>query len=229
MEHTEEVHRHKSCVGDVEVEVGTNIGLRLAQLRIVVWLLGVLESTAYIGIINMGVVFHLVRTSVHRNVCMVFLGTILESKVAPVHVRVEVRIRTVFEEVKLLLGVCGRESVVVTSTVESIGISVTIYHVCEFRVELELMAVVHFDVCLAFNATFCLHKYSTIDTLMTKKCRSSSILENSNALHFLYTEAVDGTLVAIDEDENVFIVKRVIATNIKRGTLIFVAREAALR
>ena len=229
LEHTEEVYRHESCVGDVEVEVGTNIGLRLAQLRIVVRQLGVLESTTHIGIIDIGIVLHLVRTSVHRNVCMVFLGSVLESKVAPVHVRIEVRVGTVFEEVKLLFSVCGRESVVATGMVESIGISVTVYHVCKFRVELELMTVVHLDVCLAFNATLCLHKYSTIDTLMAKKCRSGSIFEDGNALHFLYTEAVDGTLVAIDEDEDTFIAKRVIATNIKRGTLIFVAREAALR
>lgn len=160
---------------------------------------------------------------------MVFLGTVLESKVAPIYVRIEVRIGTVLEEVKLLLGVCGRESVVTTGMIEGIGISVTVYHVCEFRIELELMAVVHLDACLAFNATLCLHKYSPIDALMAKKCRSGSILEDGNTLHFLHTEAVDGTLVAIDEDENTFIVKRVIATNIKRGTLIFVARETAFR
>jgi len=171
----------------------------------------------------MGVVFHLVRTSVHRNVCMVFLGSVLESKVAPVHVRIEVRIGTVLEEVKLLLGVCGRESVIATGTIESAGISVTVHHVCEFRVELELMAVAHLDTCLAFSATLCLHKYSAIDTLMAKKCRGGSILEDGNALHLLYTEAVDGTLIAIDEDENAGIVKRVKATNIKRGTLIFIA------
>ena len=229
LEHAEEIHRHKSSVGDVEVEIGTDIGLRLSQLRIVIGLLGVLEGTAHIGIIDMGVVFHLVRTSVHRNVCMVFLGSVLESKVAPVHVRIEVRVGTIFKEVKLLLGICGRESVVTTGIVEGIGIAVTVYHVCEFRVELELMAVVHFDACLAFCATLCLHQYGTIDTLMAKKCRSSGILEDGNALHFLYTEAVDGTLVAIDKDENAFIVNRVITTNVKRSTLIFVAREAALR
>lgn len=160
---------------------------------------------------------------------MVFLGCVLESKVASVHVRIEVRVRTVFKEVKPLLGVCGRKSVVATGLVESTGISVTVYHVCEFRVELELMAVVHLDVCLAFNATLCLHKYGSIDAFVAQKCRSGSILKDGNALHLLYTEAVDGTLVAIDEDENAFIVKRVVAMDIERCTLVFVAREAAFR
>ena len=90
------------------------------------------------------------------------------------------------------------------------------------------MAVVHLDVCLAFDTTLCLHQDGSIDTLIAKKSGGGGVLEDGYTLYFLYTEAVDRTFIPIDEDEDAFIVKRVIATDIKRGSLVLIARETAL-
>ena len=99
--------------------------------------------------------------------------------------------------------------------IERFGIHIAVHHLSELRVELELMAVVHLDVCLALYSTFCLHQYSAINALITKKRGCRGILEDSDTLHFLHTEPVYRTLVAINEDENAFIIERMIATNIK--------------
>lgn len=133
---------------------------------------------------------------------MIFIGAVLENQVAPVHVRIEELVGTVFEQAQLLLCVREGESIVMTGMIESVGVRVAVHHVCEFRVELELVAVVHLDVSLAFDTTLCLHKDGSIDTLITKKSGCGGILEDGYTLYFLYTEAVDRTLIAIDENQD---------------------------
>lgn len=146
---------------------------------------------------------------------MIFLGSVLERQVAPVNVRIETGIRTILEEVQFLFGIGGGESVVEAGTIESIGILVTVHHIRKFRTELELMAVVSLDVCLALGATLGLHQDGTIDAFVAEKSRRCSILQDGDALYFLYTKAVDGTLVAVNQYEDAFVVKCMVASDIK--------------
>ena len=229
LEQAEEVHRHKGRRREVEIDVGADIGFRLPQLRIVVRLPGVLERAAHIDIVEIGIESDLFRTAVHRDIGVVFRGGVLESTVAPVLVRVEERVGTVLEEIQFLRSVRCGESVILPGMVESIGIGVTVHHIGEFGMELELVAVVRLDMRLAFGAAFGRHENGTIDTGMTQKRRCCRILENGHAFHFLDAEAVDGTFVAVDEDKDTLFVERVIAADIERSSLVLVAGETALR
>ena len=146
---------------------------------------------------------------------MIFLGSVLERQVAPVNVRIEAGIRAILEEIQFLVGIGGCKSVVETGTIESIGILVSVHHICKFRTELELMAIVCLDVCPAFNATLGLHQDGTIDAFVAEKSRRCSIFQDGDALYFLYTKAIDGTLVAVNQYEDAFVVKCMVASDIK--------------
>ena len=73
------------------------------------------------------------------------------------------------------------------------------------------------------------HQDGTVDSRVAQKRRGGRILEDGDAFHFLDAETVDGTLVAIHENEDILVIERVIATDIERGPLVFVTGETALR
>ena len=87
-EQGEDVRADLRGAGHLEVHVGADVRLGVAELGVPVALVGVLVQAAGVGVVELGVVFHLVGTAVHRDEAVRLAGRVLEHLVLPVDVRV---------------------------------------------------------------------------------------------------------------------------------------------
>ena len=66
-EYREKIGLHPSGLGDTEINVRTDVGLGVLQLRSPVALVRVLVKTSGVSVIKLRIVFDIVRAAVHRN------------------------------------------------------------------------------------------------------------------------------------------------------------------
>ena len=212
-----------------EVNVGTDIGLGIFQLRGPVLLFGISIEAAGISVVDLCVVLYLVCSTEEGEVGVGLVSCVLEHFLLPIDVGIDIGIAAIQELLHFGIGVGCGGTVVSTGAIERVGIVVGVDHVGRLRVELELVGVAGLEVVLTvLVAMLGLDKQHAVDGFVAVESHSSCILQDGDTFHFLDGEAVDGSFDAIDKDQDIAFACRLHATNIKRCASTFLALEACV-
>ena len=226
-EQGEDVRADLRGAGHLEVHVGADVRLGIAELGIPIPLVRVLVQAAGVGIVQQGVVFHFLGAAVHGHETVRLAGGVLEDFLLPVDVRIDERIAPVLELLQLGVRVSGRGSVVAAGDVQGVGVVVGADHVGRLRIELDLVGGAGLDVETAVgHAALGLDEEDAIDGLMAVQGHGGGIPEDGHALHLFHRQAVDRTLLAIHQDEDVPFTGGLGAADVEAGATAFLSLEA---
>ncbi len=154
---------------------------------------------------------------------------VLEHFILPVYVRINQWITTVNEFLQLTAGISRSKTIVLTSTVQSIGVVVGTDHICHLRVELNLMRSTHLEMVLAvFSTVLGLYQQHAIDGFMTVESYSGRVFQHGNTFHLFYRKTVDGSFHTINKNQDISLTCGLYATDVKRSATTFLAFETSV-
>ena len=211
---------------EVEVDVRTDIPLRVFQLRGVVVRLGVVEESVGTVEVEHRIVAQLRVTTPETQVIGLREGHLAQGLLLPVDIGIDVGIGVVLEGIHFVGIVVGRESVVGAGLVERIGVGVRIDHLGQTECRIKATVVTHLDIEFLRGSALGFHVDHAVDRLEAVPGNGRGILEDRHRLDFVERERIDGTLESVDQNQDVVVRQRVLAAHGENGSVVVV--EAAV-
>ena len=215
--------------GNLEIHVGADIRLGILELGIPGALVGILVESAGVCIVQQRVIFHFVRTAVHRDESVRLACGILEDFVLPVDVGIDEGIGAVRKFLQFGIRIGDVVAIVQPGDVQGLGIVVCTHHIGHLRVELDFVRSAGLEMEAAVGlAALGLDQEHAVDAFVSVHGHSGGVPEDGHTFHLFHHNTVDRAFQSIHKDEDGCLTGRLYATDIEGGAPLLFALETGI-